>query len=190
VSLQKIRCFIAVDIDDPVIVDRIVSIQYRLSGTGVRMKLVEKNNLHITLRFLGEISRPLLEKVIDIIKTVSFNSFQIKLQNIGCFPTPSRPRVIWIGVTEGEEKLREIHNELESKLRKLGFPKEKERFVAHLTIARVKSFSQVSRLIQVLNELRDIEIGEFTVNCIRVKKSTLTPKGPIYSTLYEQKATK
>jgi len=185
---QRIRSFIAVDIDDPILVDKITRIQSSIAESGTRLKLVEKENFHITLRFLGEIPQSLVDRVIDALKKISFNSFYIELKGVGAFPSIARPRVVWIGINKGFEELKKIHDAVEKELSRIGFPKDKEDFVAHLTIARVKGTYNLSKLSAILRKLQDIEIGEFKVTSIRLKKSTLTPRGPIYSTLYEQRA--
>lgn len=185
---QRIRSFIAVDIDDPVLVDKIARIQLSIADTGAKLKLVERKNFHITLKFLGEIPQSLVDRVIEALKKISFNSFYIELKGVGAFPSLTRPRVIWIGVSKGFEELKKVHEKVEKELSRIGFPRNREEFVAHLTIARVKGSYNLSRLSAVLRELQDIEVGEFKVSSIRLKKSTLTPRGPIYSTLYEQRA--
>ncbi len=179
------RTFIAVDIEDPQILDKLMELEKRIVDTGADVKLVERENLHITLRFLGEIPIPLVQQVQKILSKLSFRKFRARLRGLGAFPTPSLPRVIWVGVAEGSEELKRIYEWIESELRKLGFRPEREEFIPHVTLARVRSPRGRSELVRLLQELRDVEVGEIIVDKVRLKKSTLTPRGPIYTTLFE-----
>ena len=92
--------------------------------------------------------------------------------------------MVWVGVKEGAEKLEEIFKGIERGLRRLGFRPEPKGFTPHITIARVKG-GPLHRLTKIIDQLRDVELGVMEVRCIRLKQSTLTPRGPIYSTLKE-----
>ncbi len=187
--MERIRSFIAIDIDDPSIVSKLVSLQEDLSNLGANIKFVEPENIHLTLRFLGEITPFQVEQVKRILNELTFQEFTMKIEKLGVFPSISRPRVIWVGVSEGADKVCQLHDFIEDKLSKLGFRKEKEEFVPHITIGRVKG-GNLSRLRKRILELQNVVIGDFRVTCIRLKKSTLTSKGPIYTTLFEKKAVK
>jgi len=181
-----IRSFIAIDIDDPKIVSKIMDIQRELQSGGTQLKLVEPENLHLTLFFLGEQPPRIIEKVRDAMSTISFKPFTIKLQGLGAFPSIDRPRVVWIGVTEGFNEVRRIYTELRAKLQAIPLRLEPESsFVPHITLARVKFSGYALR--KTLMNLKDIELGLQEVKAVRLKKSTLTPRGPIYETLYEVK---
>jgi 2'-5' RNA ligase len=181
-----IRCFIAIDIDNPEIVNKIINIQKTLEAGGSKIKHVEPENLHLTLFFLGEQPPKIVEKVQDAMSTVQFKPFVVKLQGLGAFPSQERPRVIWISVTRGFEEVQAIYRALRPKLQAIPLQLEsEEEFVPHITIARVK-FSGYA-LKKVIASLKDVELGLQEVKAIRLKKSTLTPRGPIYETLYEVK---
>ena len=185
--MEKIRSFIAIDIDDSTLINKIVALQDSLKGLGASIKFVEPQNIHLTLRFLGEITPFQVEQVKKILDTITFKPFTIRLEKLGTFPSISRPRVLWIGVSQGGEIVCRIQREIESQLRKLGFRKEKEEFIPHITIGRVRG-GNLERLRKRILELQDTLIGDFEVKFIRLKKSTLTPRGPIYTTLYEKRA--
>jgi len=185
--MERIRSFIAIDIDDPLIVQKIVNIQNSLSNLGVNIKFVEPQNIHLTLRFLGEISSYIIEEIKKILDEITFKSFIMKIEGIGAFPSIARPRVIWLGVTKGSVEVSRIHDEIEGKLRKLRLRPEKEKFTPHITIGRIRG-GNYNRLRNRLWEMKDTVIGDFKVTCIRLKKSTLTSRGPIYTTLYERRA--
>ena len=100
---------------------------------------------------------------------------------MGSFPSQGNIRVIWVGVEEGGENLKVLADSVESSLRSLGFRRDKD-FVAHATVARVKRLapSDRERLLRAVERYKDYDFGEMIVENFRLKKSTLTPKGPIY----------
>ena len=180
-----VRTFIAVDMNDASIIGKIEKIIDHLKGFNVKMKFVETENLHITLRFLGEISesdvKVIKENIIDKLKCSPFN---MTLKGVGAFPSTENPRVIWIGILEGFETLKNIKKEIDNMLVKNGFKINYEEFVPHLTIARVK-FGKSNALSKFLIDYKDIEFGNVNINSIKLKKSTLTKNGPIYNDLAE-----
>ncbi|MDH5815987.1 MAG: RNA 2',3'-cyclic phosphodiesterase [Candidatus Nezhaarchaeota archaeon] len=185
-SSNLIRCFIAIDVDNPALVSKIMDIQKRLEVEGTKLKPVEPENLHLTLFFLGEQPPKVIEKVQEAMSTISFKPFSMKLKGLGAFPSYERPRVIWVGVTEGFEEIQKIYRSLRPKLQAIPLRLEpEEAFAPHITIARVK-FSGYA-LKRVIASLKDLELGLQEVKSIKLKKSTLTPRGPIYETLYELK---
>jgi 2'-5' RNA ligase len=112
----------------------------------------------------------------------------VKFEGVGAFPNPRKPNVVWLGVSEGENELRELASKVETLVRKIGLPKSNKGFSPHLTLARVKFWRDRSRLSMVIRELSNVKVGNMAVDLVRLKKSTLTPKGPLYETLYEVKA--
>lgn len=186
--VEVIRAFIAIDIDDPNVLKNIVSLRDALVATGADLKPVEEENLHITIRFLGNIPITMVDDIYNIMKGIKFKPFKIHVKGIGCFPNIFRPRVIWVGVEEGYEELKRIHDEIEKGLKALGFKPEREEFVAHITVARVRSGRKREALIKIIENFKEFDAGEMVVQCIRLKQSILTPKGPIYKTLREVKA--
>lgn len=179
-----IRTFIAVDLDDS-LRGKVVDIQSRLEeSTDYVLKLVEPENLHITLKFLGDVEEGRIDKVSNAVKEAlsGMSPFKIVLRGVGAFPSIKRPEVIWIGLGEGAESLIRIMTALEVSLSKIGFPREKREPVPHLTIARVKRPSK-DGISLLLKSLSDLEIGSMEVSDVKVKSSTLTPTGPIYKDL-------
>jgi 2'-5' RNA ligase len=182
---RGIRVFIAVDIEDPLLVSKLERIKESLQSTGVPMKPVEPQNYHITIRFIGEVPPETVEEIAGIIRRIRFSRFQIKLQGVGAFPSLGRPRVVWVGVVEGGEKMQKIYENLENELRALGLPPERQKFHPHVTLARIKGSRKIATLTRLLSELQDAEVGVMEVRNVRLKKSTLTRSGPIYETLAE-----
>lgn len=182
---QPIRSFIAFDIESKSVLERIADVQSLLIKIGADLKPVEPENIHITIRFLGNITPSMVEKVFEEMKKVSFSPFNVKIRGIGAFPSTRNPRVIWAGIVEGVEQLRNIFNQLEPRLRSLGFPPDPKGFSPHLTIARVRSERKRAELVKFIIENAGYEFGTVKAERLRLKRSDLTPKGPIYSTLKE-----
>jgi len=185
VSEELIRSFIAVELGDSDILTKVMSLQRTLIETGADLKIVEPQNIHVTLRFLGEIPAGLVERVCEAMRQIKFQPFDLELEGLGCFPGYHRPNVVWVGITRGEVELRSIFNQLEPNLRKLGFPPDRKGFSPHLTIARVRSGRNRQKLVEAVKALKDQSLGSMTVSRVKLKKSILTPKGPTYTTLYE-----
>jgi 2'-5' RNA ligase len=182
---ETLRSFLAFDIENALVTENIANMQKLSLRTGADLKLVEPKNIHITLRFLGNITTAMVEKIFDEMKNVQFTPFDVKIHGIGAFPSAHHPNVLWAGITEGVEQLRSIFNQLEPRLRGLGFAPDPKGFSPHLTIARVKSGRNKAELTSFINENANYDFGTIEAACLRLKKSDLTPKGPIYSTLKE-----
>ena len=185
---EVLRVFVAVDVEDQLLVSRIMRVADTLAGTQVPMKLVEPYNLHITLRFIGEVRRGVVEEIGRALREVKFKAFNVTFKGLGAFPSIANPRVVWVGVSEGHKELLSLREDVERILRRLGIPAEREEFIPHLTLARIKGSRNIASLVKILNEMSDHEFGGMVVDGIRLKKSALTRQGPIYETLVEVKA--
>jgi 2'-5' RNA ligase len=183
------RTFIAIELPKE-IKDALSKLQQQLKSTQADVKWVAPENIHLTLKFLGEVEDKNLESIIKIINELAKNypSFLARIFSIGAFPKLNYPRVIWVGIDKGDDRIKEIANELENRIAKLGIPKESRPFSSHITIGRTRSTLNRERLAQELNKLTE-EFGqenlEFSVAKITLYKSILTPKGPIYEVLNE-----
>ena len=177
------RVFVAVEISKGEILKKIQAFQKNVE---IDAKPTKIDQIHFTLKFLGEIDQVKYDQVKDIIKKIPFSSFDISLKGVGGFPNLKNPRVIWIGIDRnGAEKLTVLANEIEIKLIELGFEKNKK-FKPHLTIFRVKR--KISDISVIMKEYEAIEFGVQTISKIKVKRSVLSPKGPEYSDLLEVNA--
>ncbi|MEM2463358.1 MAG: RNA 2',3'-cyclic phosphodiesterase, partial [Candidatus Bathyarchaeia archaeon] len=114
---EAIRSFIAFDIEDSGVLENITKMQKILAGTGADLKLVEPQNIHITLRFLGNITPAMVDKIYEGMRKVQFTPFTVKIQGLGSFPSQRNPRVVWAGIREGSVPLRGIFEQLEPFLR-------------------------------------------------------------------------
>jgi 2'-5' RNA ligase len=165
--------------------NRLAAAQKLLVQTGADLKLVEPQNIHITVRFLGNITPTMVEKIFEEMKQVKFSPFNVQLKGLGAFPNPNYARVVWAGITEGADQLKSVFSQLEPRLRGLGFTPDSKGFSPHLTIARVRSGRNKAQLAKLITEKAAYEFGVVNAKCLRLKKSDLTPRGPVYSTLKE-----
>jgi 2'-5' RNA ligase len=175
-----IRTFIAVELD-PDFGEKIRQIQERFAGFD--LKFVNPEIVHITLKFLGDIKESMVDPVAAALDSIMCGPFEAKVGGLGVFPKPSNPKVLWLGATGN---FKTLHDDVETVLKPFKFKEDERAFTAHATLARVKSLNkdQKTAFINVLNELNNIEIGSLQVNKVLLKKSTLTPDGPIYETLH------
>ncbi len=171
-----IRTFIAVELPDTFIPE-IERISATLKSPGV--KLVQPGLVHITMKVLGDIPEDKVEPVISALSQINCRPFKADIKGIGVFPKPDYIKVIWIGAQGDFDTL---HKEIERVLSLFRFEKE-QKFTPHATLARVKQLQKKEALLEKINKLRDINLGTISVDSISLKKSTLTPDGPIYQTL-------
>ena len=181
----SIRSFLAFDIENDTVLNRLAAAQSLLVQTGAELKLVEPQNIHVTVRFLGNIMPAMAEKIFEEMKKIQFVPFNVQIKGLGAFPTPRYSRVVWAGITDGADQLKSVFSQLEPRLRGLGFTPDYRGFSPHLTIARVRSGRNKAQLAKFITENENYEFGAINAKCLRLKKSDLTPTGPIYSTLKE-----
>jgi len=170
------RCFIAIDLPED-IKQELAKIQAELPQENTKLLNVSPEILHLTLRFLGEINDDQVNKIKDIFKSVKLTKFRARLNSAGVFPSEDFIRVVWVNL-EPSDKFKEIRDLIESELEKAGFKKD-ERFESHVTLARVRWIKDRKDFIDKLKKI-SIKPLEFDVSNIKLKKSTLTLKGPIY----------
>jgi 2'-5' RNA ligase len=180
---EPIRSFLAFDLESDTVLNRLATAQKLLVQTGADLKLVEPQNIHITVRFLGNVTPAMVEKIFEEMKQVQFAPFNVQIKGLGAFPDLRYPRVVWAGITEGADQLKNVFSQLEPRLRGLGFTPDHKGFSPHLTIARVRSGRNKAQLAEFVTENANYDFGTIKAECLRLKKSDLTPKGPIYSTL-------
>lgn len=183
------RTFIAIELPQEV-KDSLSRLQEQLKTSQADVKWVSPQNIHLTLKFLGEVDESKLEKIGEILETLKADKapFCMRLSSLGAFPKTNYPRVIWVGIDKGDSETKEIAKFMEEKIARLGIPPEDRPFSSHITIGRVKSGLNREGLVKKLNESVN-HFGqadlEFSVTKITLFKSTLTPKGPAYEILKE-----
>ncbi len=179
------RTFVAIEISNGNIINSIKKFQ---SEININAKPVEPKNCHFTLQFLGEISEEISQKIIQALHKIEFSSFNVNLKGIGAFPKPKFPRVIWIGTDDnGGNMLIQLSKKVEKVLEPLGFFSDKP-FKPHITVFRIKK--KIGDITKELDRQKTIDFGIQEVTNIKLKKSELTPNGPIYSDIEEIKAVK
>ncbi len=182
---ERIRSFLAFDIDVEEVTKRLADVQKHLVQTGADLKLVDPQNIHMTIRFLGDISPAMVDKVFEEMQKVKFAPFEVVFKGLGAFPDIHYPRVLWVGISAGAEQLKSVANQIEPGLQVLGFTPDPKGFSPHLTVARVRSGRNRGVLSDFMEKNLNREFGKVNASCFRLKKSDLTPRGPIYSTLKE-----
>ncbi|MGB9135264.1 MAG: RNA 2',3'-cyclic phosphodiesterase [Candidatus Bathyarchaeia archaeon] len=182
---EPIRSFIAFDINNQEILKRLTEVQEKLAKSGADLKLVEPQNIHVTMRFLGDIQPSMVDKIHSEMEQAVFTPFNVEIRGVGAFPNTKYARVVWAGIKEGADGLKDIFNQIEPRLRHMGLRPDSKGFSPHLTIARVRSGRNKNELANCIDELANHQFGTLRADCLRLKKSTLTPKGPVYSTLKE-----
>ncbi len=177
-----IRVFIGIELDNDG-KEQIASQVKRLQKEFPRLKWVQQENYHLTLKFLGDVE----ERKIEVLKknlqkaTIGLKPISITLHGLGAFPKVQNPRVLWIGVREGASSLKRLHRSMEEGLRELGFPKEEKSYHPHLTLARCRKSIPAGLTEGILR----FSMDELTFNAdhITLFKSRLTPRGPLYTKL-------
>jgi len=183
--MSQFRGFISIDVGA---CPKLIEFEGEVEKTGADLKLVEPENVHITLKFLGDTEETLVDEIEKIMNNAvkETKSFNIQLKGAGVFPNQNYIKVVWVGI-EHDDPIAAIAQEIDEKLSKFGFKREERKFSPHLTIARVKTSRNKDKLLQIIEKYRDIEFTDMKVDSIKLKKSDLTPKGPIYTTLKEVK---
>ncbi len=179
------RTFVAIEISNENIINSIKKFQ---SEVNINAKPVEPKNFHFTLQFLGEVTEEISQKIIQALRKIEFSSFSVNLKGIGAFPKPKFPRVIWIGTDDnGGNMLIQLSKKVEKVLEPLGFFSDKP-FKPHITVFRIKKKDE--DITKQLEDNKNMNFGIQKITSIKLKKSELTSKGPIYSDLEEIKAVK
>ena len=182
--MSQIRAFLAIDLDDD-LKPKINKIIREFKKTNANIKYVDLQNLHFTLKFFGDIDTEgidlIAEKIEKVIK--DFDSFNIKIKGCGAFPNTNRIKVIWLGLDE-DKILKELHDNLDKEFNSIGFDLDKK-FSSHLTIGRMRSAKAKDKVKNTLDLYDGMDVGTMEVKTVTLKRSTLTPSGPIYEDLIE-----
>jgi 2'-5' RNA ligase len=182
--MKRLRTFVAVAIPDD-LRKRAMTVVRQLAAVADNVKWVEPESLHWTLQFLGPV--PELE-VGDICAAVADGVFEIEpfeltIRGASAFPSPDRPRTLWLGVGQGHDEMIALQAAVEKSLEPLGFRGEARRFTPHLTIGRPGRGDPSPSLATELAKLTDFDAGTMLVDEVTIFSSELTLDGPIYSPL-------
>jgi 2'-5' RNA ligase len=187
--MSVIRAFIAIDLT-PQILQRLdqVSAQLKTRLEGVPVRWVSVDNIHLTLKFLGDVSLANVEMLEKILQTEvnAHHVFEISVGGLGAFPSNRRPRVMWVGV-EAPAELPAVQDGVESALARLGYAREERPFSPHLTLGRISRNAnrQDERLIgEAIESIKLGFLGVARVNEVHLYKSDLHPSGAVYTRLF------
>ena len=183
-----LRLFIAVDFP-PEIIAKIAKINTYLQTQvpGRMLKWVSPENLHLTLKFLGDVRKDRLPELKTRLENalVGQSGFCIAIEGMGMYPSPNKPRVLWLGIKD-QGNLKEIHHKLTLALEVFDPEPEKRSFSPHLTIARIRQNSDRESIREVgktLSQFKVDTLGKLNICSVQLYKSELTPRGPIYTAL-------
>jgi RNA 2',3'-cyclic 3'-phosphodiesterase len=182
---KTLRTFVAVEITQS-IRDRAGDLIAALAAAAADVKWVEPHNLHLTLKFLGEVKQQEIVRVSQAMArgAAEVQPFDLEVCGAGAFPTAARPHTVWFGSGEGAEQMIALHDRVEAALAKLGYREEHRRFQPHLTLGRVRSGGPgVAELGTLVKQNADFLAGQMTVGKVTLFSSTLTPDGPVYEIL-------
>ena len=181
---SSLRCFIAVNLPSS-LKEKLGLVQEELRKAQGDVSWVKPENIHLTLKFLGEISEKKVERVKEVLtKAVAIAaSFEIQLEGLGVFPGMKSPRVIWVGAKETPAALAELQKAVDEGLSQIGFPKEGRKFSPHFTLGRVRSPRNIEALRQALTEIKTPGLEAVKIESLELMRSQLSPKGSTYSVL-------
>jgi 2'-5' RNA ligase len=166
-----------------------VDAQEALKRSGIKIRWVRKEGIHLTLKFLGDIDRRDVEKIHGAMRqaALAFPPLVLRGDGLGVFPDFKRARVVWVGVAGDIKALRTLQGALEDALYALGFPKERRSFKGHLTLGRIRGRLDGSKLGRALQGLGDFRTEDFTAQSLVLFQSDLRPEGAVYTKLVEAK---
>ncbi|MDD5633790.1 MAG: RNA 2',3'-cyclic phosphodiesterase [Candidatus Omnitrophica bacterium] len=180
---NTIRSFIAIEMSDEARREfsKVIS---KLKDSGADVKWIDPDSLHLTLKFLGNIEET---RVPDISKSIlqitsNLDPFEMRLDGLGAFPNWTRPRVVWLGISEGGSLAKNIAEQIERTMESYGFEREKRSFSPHITLGRVRSGKNVDKLKKIADSIK-VDPCLIEVKEIILFRSQLTPHGAIYSPL-------
>ena len=184
--MEQVRSFVAIELPDEV-KSALARLQNQLkSGGQFPVKWVDTYSIHLTLKFLGNIDRDMVEEITramdEAVRGVS--PFHLEIKGLGVFPNLKRVQVAWVGVGGGLGQLGELHKHIESSLSPLGFAPESRPFTPHLTLARLRdraSLNERQSFGQLVVGTRFESVFSFSVDAINLMRSQLTSEGPIYT---------
>jgi len=187
--MSVIRAFIAIDLTAE-IQQRLedVMVNYKAQLGSVPIRWVPAGNIHLTLKFLGDVSIANLKILTDMLQTEisGHHQFEISIGGSGAFPSPHRPRVIWIGV-EAPQELIAVQNGIETSTAHLGYAREERAFSPHLTLGRV-SRNATSQDVRMISKALDlIKVGFLGATCVQkihLYRSDLQPTGAVYTQIF------
>ncbi len=169
------------DVSDEQVLGKLVEFQSEVAKVGADIKLVEKQNLHFTVKFLGEVTEQQVSEAATRLSGLSLRSVEVTVLGVGVFPALNRPSVIWAGVSPADAAV--VLPIAETAIRALdGIGEADSRgFQPHLTLARVRSGRNRDQLVSLISSNAGRVFGKVRLDSLKLKSSKLTPGGPVYS---------
>ena len=178
------RTFLAIELPE-IYQEDIRGVQERLKERIKGVKWVKADNVHLTLKFLGEITEAQAEEICRVTSQVTRGHvrFPVQLKGVGVFPDLRRPRVIFLALSQGEYEVVALEKELSDSLEKIGFPREKRAFHPHFTVGRFKALKPGGELSRVVADFSNYQREPFVARGVTLFKSELRPEGAQYTRL-------
>ena len=180
------RAFISIELPERIRKEIFKEFEKMKNSGLVSGNFVKKENLHLTLKFFGNISEEEIEKIKSKISELSFSKFELFTDGVGVFPSEKYVKILWTKLISN--KLKFIKDIIEEKLFEIGINKETREFSSHVTVARVKNVTDRTKFLEKVKTMQ-IKKMSFEVEKISLLKSELTRNGPIYKVLEEFKLT-
>ena len=182
---ERVRSFIAILLDEAVRDAVAAELEY-LKPLASSVAWVARQNLHLTLKFLGEVEAETLETMKEALAegVSSAAPFMLAFHGLGAFPGLARPRVIWVGVSQGARECQALQADVDAALARRGFPKESRPYTPHLTIGRVRVPRGMAALQQAITRNAQKDFGTQSLRAISLMRSDLHPSGARYTELY------
>ena len=181
--MSVIRTFIAVETSEETR-SRASSLCNSLRTSGARITWTRPENMHLTLKFLGDTEEELLAHVKESVAAAAARiaPFSVRFRGAGAFPDARRPQTLWIGVSEGQDSIGQLAMRIDDALHALGIPREKREFTPHLTIGRVRSGSTAEKksLSDLIRKHAEFDAATTEIRQVLVMASYLSPAGPTY----------
>jgi 2'-5' RNA ligase len=176
------RLFIAINVDSALQAP-LAAVQATLKTTAAPVSWVKPENLHFTLKFLGEVPETRLPALQETFRSsvAGLHSFTLSLAGLGTFPPRGRPRVVWVGVEQGVEEMKMLQGRIDETLLPLGFAREARPFQPHLTLGRVRDVGRLDALLAALRATEIGRVGQMQVRCVDLMRSQLNPAGSVYT---------
>ena len=176
------RTFIAIEIPESV-KKELAAVQGRLRVAGVDASWTRAEGMHLTLKFLGEVTEQRVPDIMDNLRKAAegIGPLGFSVSGVGTFPNPKNARVVWTGLAGDIETLARLQVAVENAMALLGMAREERKFTPHLTLGRIKFIRSRDSWIKTLEEIKDLSLPGFMVTSVSLMKSELKPSGAVYT---------